>query len=194
MPVYQLVSGLAFSHAYYGAVRHEITVGFVSMMIMGVAARVAPTLRGIHPGTLNSLTGPFVLINVGCALRVSLQTLTDRHPFSFAVVGVSGLLELAALVWWGTGLLRILHGSPGSGPGVSRPVVLRPVRSGAGPGPRAPSAGRARDSRPGPAPAGTADRVCPEVRAGAPGSVPAHRPADPGRPAGAEERPGLLRG
>ncbi|MEU4685370.1 NnrS family protein [Streptomyces xinghaiensis] len=127
MPVYQLVSGLAFSHAYYGAIRHAITVGFVSMMIMGVAARVAPALRGIHSGTPGSLTGPFVLINVGCALRVSLQILTDWHPFFFAVVGVSGLLELAALVWWGTGLLRILHGPSAPGPGVSRPVVLRPV-------------------------------------------------------------------
>ncbi|UXY32223.1 NnrS family protein [Streptomyces sp. HUAS TT20] len=127
MPVYQSVTGLAFSHAYYGAIRHAITVGFASMMITGIAARVAPTLRGIHPRTLGSLTGPFVLLNTGCALRVILQTLTDWHPFFFSVVGISGLLELTALAWWGTGLLRIIHGPtvPGAGgyaPGVPRPA------------------------------------------------------------------------
>ncbi|MFI8093027.1 hypothetical protein ACIF9R_32730 [Streptomyces sp. NPDC086080] len=127
MPVYQFISGIAFSHAYYGAIRHAITVGFVSMMIMGISARVVPALRGIQPGTLGSLTGPFILLNTGCALRVSLQTLTDWHPFFFSVVGISGLLELTALAWWGTGLLRVLHGSAASGPGVSRPAVLRPA-------------------------------------------------------------------
>jgi hypothetical protein len=33
---------LGFSHAYYGAIRHAITVGFVSLMIVGVAAKVVP--------------------------------------------------------------------------------------------------------------------------------------------------------
>src|SRR5690606_32741394 len=53
--------------------------------------------------------GPFVLINLGCFLRVSLQTLTDWHPGFFAVVGVSGLLEVTALAWWGLHLARIIR-------------------------------------------------------------------------------------
>lgn len=108
-PVYQAAVELAFSHAYYGAIRHAITVGFVSLMIMGVAAKVVPTLNGIDPRTLNSLWGPFLLVNAGCALRVSLQTLTDWHPAFFGVVGVSGLLELAGLTWWGLHLVAVMR-------------------------------------------------------------------------------------
>lgn len=120
LPVYQVASGIPFSHAYYGSIRHAITVGFISLMIMGVSARVVPALRGIHPAALGSLMGPFVLVNTGCFLRVSLQTLTDWHPFFFAVVGVSGLLELTGLAWWGWEILRLMH----------RPVVHGRDRSG----------------------------------------------------------------
>ena len=38
---------IGFSHAYYGAIRHAITVGFVSLMIVGVASKVVPTLNGV---------------------------------------------------------------------------------------------------------------------------------------------------
>lgn len=109
LPVYQAVSGIPFSHAYYGAIRHAITVGFISLMIMGMAGKVVPTLNGIDPRTLPALWGPFILINVGCFLRVSLQTLTDWHPGFFAAVGVSGTLEVTALAWWGIGLARIMR-------------------------------------------------------------------------------------
>jgi hypothetical protein len=121
LPVYQVVSDIPFSHAYYGAIRHAITVGFVSQMIMGLAARAVPALQGVHPRTLSRLTGPFVLLNLGCALRVTLQTLTDWHPVFFALVGLSGVLELAALTWWGAELLRLM----GRGPRADRVAVRR---------------------------------------------------------------------
>lgn len=108
MPLYQVLSGIPFSHAYFGAVRHAITVGFVSMMIMGMAARVAAMHAGVAPPERASLMGPFVLINLGCFLRVSLQTLTDWHPAFFAVVGISGLLEVTALAWWGGHIVRLI--------------------------------------------------------------------------------------
>ncbi len=109
LPVYQLVSGTPFSHAYYGAIRHAVTVGFISLMIMGVAAKVVPTLTGHDPRSLTRLWGPFVLVNVGCLLRVCLQTLTDWHPAFFGLVGFSGVLELAGLTWWGVGLLGLMR-------------------------------------------------------------------------------------
>lgn len=107
-PVYQAVSGQPFSHAYYGAIRHAITVGFISLMIMGYGAKVVPTLNGIDPAGLSPLWGPFALINVGCLLRVTTQTLTDFHPGFFAVVGISGTLEVIALAWWGGHLTRLM--------------------------------------------------------------------------------------
>ncbi len=75
---------IGFSHAYYGAIRHAITVGFVSLMIMGVAAKVVPTLAGTDVRKLGGLWTPFLLVNLGCAIRVSTQTLTDIFPAAFA--------------------------------------------------------------------------------------------------------------
>jgi hypothetical protein len=95
---------MGFSHAYYGAVRHAITVGFVSLMIVGVAAKVVPTLNGVDIHALSGLWGPFILLNVGCLLRVTAQILTDFTPNAFPIASTSGVLETVALAWWGTHL------------------------------------------------------------------------------------------
>jgi hypothetical protein len=104
------VATLGFSHAYYGAMRHAITVGFISLMIVGVAARVVPTLNGVDIHRLTTLWGPFLLLNVGCALRVVAQTLTDFTPHAFPVAGVSGLLEVSGLALWGVHLWAVMAG------------------------------------------------------------------------------------
>ncbi|MCC6487653.1 MAG: DUF1858 domain-containing protein [Candidatus Hydrogenedentes bacterium] len=101
---------IGFSHAYYGAIRHAITVGFVSLMIVGVAARIVPTLKGIDSNGLNRLWLPFVLINTGCAMRVGFQTLTDFTDIAFPITGVSGILEVSGLTVWGIHLWGIMNG------------------------------------------------------------------------------------
>lgn len=91
LPFYSFVSGIAFSHAYYGAIRHAITVGFLSQMIMGMIPRfLGKPLIGTS----------IVIINVGCLTRVLLQTLTDFSTLAFLLIPVSGLLELSALIIW----------------------------------------------------------------------------------------------
>ncbi len=120
LPVYQFVllpwlasdsaaAATGFSHAYYGATRHAITVGFVSLMIVGVAAKVVPILNGVPTRSLPALWLPFVLLNLGCALRVVGQTLTDFVPTAFPITGVSGVLEVTGLAVWGTHLWRIMR-------------------------------------------------------------------------------------
>jgi hypothetical protein len=99
---------LGFSHAYYGAIRHAITVGFVSLMIVGVAAKVVPTLNGRDVRALSPLWLPFALLNGGCALRVIGQTLTDFTAVSFPFTAVSGLLEVSGLAVWGVHLWAIM--------------------------------------------------------------------------------------
>jgi hypothetical protein len=99
-----------FSHPYYGAVRHAITVGFISLMIVGVAAKVVPTLGGVDLRGLSRLWGPFLLINAGCSLRVVAQTLTDFTPSAFPVAGASGVLEVAGLALWGWHLWGVMAG------------------------------------------------------------------------------------
>jgi hypothetical protein len=78
-------------------------------MIMGVAAKVVPTLNGVDPGGLSSLKGPFLLTNVGCLLRVAMQPLTDWSPGVYPLLGISGTLEVMGLAWWGLGLVQILR-------------------------------------------------------------------------------------
>ena len=99
-----------FSHAYYGAIRHAITVGFVSLMIVGVAAKVVPTLNGVDVRVLSHLWGPFVLLNLGCSLRVFGQVTTDLTVHAFPFAGVSGCLEVAGLLLWGWHLGRMMLG------------------------------------------------------------------------------------
>jgi hypothetical protein len=106
---YQHFSSGPFSHAYHGAIRHAITVGFISLMIMGIAAKVVPTLNGVDPRVLSSLKGPFLLVNVGCLLRVVMQPLTDWSPGIYPFLGISGTLEVTGLAWWGLGLVQIIR-------------------------------------------------------------------------------------
>jgi hypothetical protein len=116
-PAYLSLAHVPFSHAYFGAVRHAITVGFISLMIMGYAAKVVPTLNGVDPRKLTPLWGPFILVNLGCFSRVVMQTLTDRNPSIFPYVGVSGTLEVVGLAWWGVHLADIiLRGARDTGP------------------------------------------------------------------------------
>ncbi len=110
LPFYQWLIAVEFSHAYYGAIRHAITVGFISMMIVGVAAKVVPTLRGIEPSKLPALWLPFALLNVGCLLRVSFQIGTDWHRVFFRMVGVSGVLEWTALALWACHMAAMMLG------------------------------------------------------------------------------------
>jgi len=109
-PLYFRAVGAPFSHAWYGAMRHAITVGFISMSIMGVAAKVVPTLAGIHTRQLGDLWVPFALVTAGCALRVAGQVATDLTPAAFPLTGISGLLELTGLAIWGFGLVRVMLG------------------------------------------------------------------------------------
>jgi hypothetical protein len=108
--VYGAITHQVFSHAYWGAHRHAFTVGFVSLMIVGVASRVVPILAGADSGRLGSLWGPFILLNVGCGARVFFQILTDFFPdVAYALIGASGCVELIALAWWGIGLWQIMN-------------------------------------------------------------------------------------
>ncbi len=118
-----------FSHAYYGAARHAITVGFVSLMIVGVASKVVPTLRGADPKSLTRLWVPFMLINLGCTIRVSGQIATDWANWVFPVAGVSGVLEVTGLAVWGIGLVRLMI-RPAGWEVCEKLVRGTPIRSG----------------------------------------------------------------
>jgi hypothetical protein len=99
-PLWSLWLEIPFSHAWQGAARHAITVGFVSQTMIAVASRIAPRPAGSGAAGAAMPWAPFALINLGCALRVTLQAATDLTPAAYLPAGASGVLEVAGLVWW----------------------------------------------------------------------------------------------
>lgn len=95
-----------FSHAYFGAYRHTLTVGFITMMIVGVSAHAVPAFSKIDVKKTNSLLVVFILLNLGNLLRISSQIITDFHPEAFNIMGFSGFIEVTAMVLWGIELIR----------------------------------------------------------------------------------------
>lgn len=109
-PLYGVLTHQVFAHTYMGSHRHAFTVGFISLMIMGVSSRVVPILAGRDSNRMNSLWVPFILINLGCSGRVLLQVLTDFVPsVAFPLVGLTGFIEFTALLWWGVELWRTMN-------------------------------------------------------------------------------------
>ncbi len=115
---------IGFSHAYGGAVRHAITVGFISLLILGMAAKVVPTLNGVDIRRLRPLWLPFALVNAGCFMRVTFQIGTDFAEWAYPVAGVSGLLEVTGIAIWGVHLWRIMAGWRPAEEGEARPARI----------------------------------------------------------------------
>lgn len=98
-----------FSHAYFGAYRHALTVGFMMMMIVGISSKVVPAFSGVDIRKTNKLWAVFILLNLGNTWRITAQIMTDFFPEAFRFIGVSGFIELTALGLWGFELIRNMH-------------------------------------------------------------------------------------
>jgi uncharacterized protein involved in response to NO len=88
------------SGGIWGASRHALTVGFVSVMILSVGPRVLPAFAAMR--VLWSAWLMFValaLLTTGCTLRVSCEVLAYQGYAAWAwpVLPVSAILELAGL-------------------------------------------------------------------------------------------------
>jgi hypothetical protein len=114
LPVYDAVIGVAFSHAYFGGYRHAFTVGFISLMIVGVSSKVVPVLCGLDAKRLNTLRWSFWLINIGNAMRVLFQILTDTQHWAYPVMGASAWIEITGLSIWAIDLWRTMGRKPES--------------------------------------------------------------------------------
>jgi hypothetical protein len=108
-PLYSAAVGQAFSHAWFGAFRHALTVGFISLMIVGVSSKVVPVLAGVHPARLSSLRTAFWLLNIGCLMRVGFQVATDLYGWAFPPTALSAPVELAGFGVWALDLLRTMR-------------------------------------------------------------------------------------
>jgi hypothetical protein len=120
---------IGFSHAYYGAIRHAITVGFISLMIMGMAARMVSEPNALRYHLPQSLWLPWLLVNAGCTSRVLGQITTDFTSLAFVITGMSGLLELTGLAIWGAHIWVEMSAAKSSGRG-SQGTPFKAVKSG----------------------------------------------------------------
>lgn len=92
-------------HAYSGAWRHALTVGFITTMILGVGQRIVPVFIKQPLASTHLMLIGAALIIVGNAGRVVLELATlGNWPWTFRLMGLTGLLELSALFLFGLNL------------------------------------------------------------------------------------------
>jgi len=82
----------------------------IGMMVFGFASRIIPISQGIKLHSYSLLTMTFILIIVGCVLRVIFQPLavhTGSVP-AYLVMGISGLIESVAIVLFGINIWKTM--------------------------------------------------------------------------------------
>ncbi|HTQ11669.1 MAG TPA: NnrS family protein [Fimbriimonadaceae bacterium] len=99
-PLHLALIGQQFSHAYIGGLRHALTVGFISQMILGVGMHVVARMNAIPESAQKSLWTAFILLNLGNAARVALEIATDYSPRGFLPMAPTGFVELTGLAIW----------------------------------------------------------------------------------------------
>ncbi|HWB53702.1 MAG TPA: hypothetical protein VG722_05895 [Tepidisphaeraceae bacterium] len=93
-------------HAYDGAWRHALTVGFATTMILGVGHRIVPIFIKQPLASTRLMLISALLIIVGNAGRVGLELATiSGGSWTFGLMGITGLLEGSALVLFALNLI-----------------------------------------------------------------------------------------
>jgi uncharacterized protein involved in response to NO len=107
--LYQLLTGSAPPHPYIGAYRHAVTVGFISTLMMGVAYRILPIFSGTQLHSPRAMRISFWFLAIGNLFRVGWQLGTlSGSPIAFAGTGLSGYLELTAMIMFGWNIIKTL--------------------------------------------------------------------------------------
>jgi hypothetical protein len=105
----------AQQHAFGGASRHAFTVGFVSLMMIGVAWRILPIFSGAARPRPWLRPAVFGLLLTGNTIRVFGQVAAGLWGGGwYGFMGISGWLELTAVILFGLDVLRLLSGTPES--------------------------------------------------------------------------------
>jgi uncharacterized protein DUF1858/uncharacterized protein DUF542/NnrS protein len=128
------LAGRTIDHAYVGAYRHALTVGFITTIMVGMALRIVPVFRGVPLWSARLREITFWLLAVGNVIRVLFQSLAAAAgPVWLRVAGVSGLMELAALALFGVNLWKTMNTETAEDRAASsyRPPIAPETRVGA---------------------------------------------------------------
>ena len=96
------------SGGMWGASRHALTVGFISMMILNVGQRVLPAFAGMRQlWSPRLMFAASLLLTIGCVLRVSCEVLAYQGYANWAwtFLPFSALIELTALTAFAVNML-----------------------------------------------------------------------------------------
>jgi len=86
------------SHAYTGAVRHALTVGFMTTLILGVGQRMIPVIENTILALPRLVIPILLLIGLGNLWRVTAELAVLATPLAFHAMPTSSLLEWTALL------------------------------------------------------------------------------------------------
>jgi hypothetical protein len=124
----EVLTGEAAGPGAVAAARHAFALGFVSLLIFGMASRVVPVFGGVRLWQPWLLAPLFVAFNLGVLLRVAGELLGNQDALARGLVAASGLLGFAGLALFALVLWRTLdRRAP-----VALPMVAaRPATNGA---------------------------------------------------------------
>lgn len=95
----------------WGASRHALTVGFAATMVFAIGPRILPHFAGVQSIFSKRLIFlSLLLLQVGCALRVSSESMAYEGIFAFAwkTLAISGMLELGGVLLFAMNLALTL--------------------------------------------------------------------------------------
>jgi uncharacterized protein involved in response to NO len=96
------------SGGIWGASRHALTVGFISVMVLSVGQRILPAFAGMRLlWSPKLMFGGLFLLTTGCSLRVSCEVLAYQGYANWAwqVLPASALIELSGLTLFAVNIL-----------------------------------------------------------------------------------------
>jgi hypothetical protein len=99
---------LDHANGWVGGSRHALTVGFISTMVFAVGQRVLPAFAGMRIlYSQRLMLSCLLLLNLGCALRVSSEILAYEGywPPAWSALPWSAVLELAAVTLFAANLV-----------------------------------------------------------------------------------------
>jgi uncharacterized protein involved in response to NO len=104
------IAAALWDHAggLWGASRHALTVGFISVMVFGIGQRVLPAFCGMRVLYSPALMfAGLALLNAGCALRVvsEISAYEGYLPSLWPILPVSAITEMTAVTVFAANLL-----------------------------------------------------------------------------------------
>jgi uncharacterized protein involved in response to NO len=96
------------SGGIWGASRHALTVGFISVMILSVGQRILPAFAGMRKlWSTKLMFAGLVFVMLGCTLRVSCEVIAYQGyaMWAWSALPISALCELAGLTIYAINIL-----------------------------------------------------------------------------------------